>query len=787
MWDVHTVLDISQAVIATAIGLCILAAQFEPAERCWRKLNLFAYLLFAIFIHCLVYLAVESFYAGGLPNTLRLFALTVYTLSVALETNHVRPATAREEKTQRLGRYAYLLSWVLMAIFDVLGIINYSLSRYSAYKVPPLILRLILVALLFTVYAYPDRGGYFEVTESTTTNNIREGAEEQLAKLAVMNQSIEYEIEAAGGYWRWMKKFKAFGPWVWPEDIPWKWKKLSAVFAMILRFAEVLGSLGVPLLYTKFINYLVKEPRDTGSLIRILALHTIAKWLISQRGVACLRKFCWKVFELERDSQVKRNIFSHLMEQDAVFHNASNPIDLNTSVSMGIDVCKCFDFMFYESLPQLLDLIAASGMILWYIGSQIWLLQTFSIALDVLLSLRVKRGSVPIFDQHINAVVETKSIQQSALQDWTSIASHGQIGEEIKSQSAAVRAENRAVLESWKYALTWTFSLGSLSAVTAVANVGLLIVSDRGKVEIMNDIILFLLYKKHMEDPIEFFSQEFQNMFDKFVSAARLRRLIEILPDMQDGTSDVTGDGISFRKVTFRYNRQKLVFKDIDIDFEPGKTTAILGRTGTGKSTLMKMILRLYDPADGKVERDGQDLKYIKRKELLKHTALMEQSPYLFNKSFYDNIRLDCEEISEEEIQDACKKAGIHNEIMGREGQYNSIPGKTLSGGEKQKVAFARLLVHRGNLVILDEPTSGQDVESEKIIKQVIKELSKTKTVIIIAQVPSYFTALTVDRIIVLNVSGEGHSEIAEEGTHEELLKLEGLYFQMWNTFIGED
>ncbi|KLO99266.1 unnamed protein product [Fusarium fujikuroi] len=785
MWDIHTAFDISQAVIATAIGLCILAAQFEPAERCWRKLNLFAYLLFAIFIHSLVCLAFESSYTDGLPSTLRLFALTAYTLSVALETSSVSPATDGEEKTLRLGLYAYPLSWVLMAIFDVLGIVNSSLSSHSVSKAIPVILRLLLVTLLIPVYACPDRGGYFDVTESTATDDIEGGVEEQLPKLGAINQSIEYEIQASGGYWRWMKKFKVFGPWIWPKDIPWKWEKISAVSAIILRFAEVLGSLGVPLLYTRFINKLVKKPQDTVTLIVRWALFIFAKWLSSQRGVACWRKLWWKRFELERNGQATKTTFDHLMKQDAAFHHASNSIDLNTSVSMGTDVCKCFDFMFYESLPQLLDLIAASVMIFWHIGPQVWILQTFSIALDLILALRFKRASLPTFDQHIAAVLKTRSLQQSSLQNWTSIASHGQIGEVIRSFVAAVGTETRAMFQSWKYALTWTFSLGCFSTVTAIANVGLLLFSDRGKVEILNGTILFLSYKKHMEDPISFFSKAFQDMLDSFFSATRLRRLIEIKPNMQDGTSDVTGDGISFRKVTFGYSPQKLVFKDINLDFEPKTTTAILGRTGTGKTTIIRMILRLYDPAGGKVERNGQDLKNINRKELHKHTALLEQSPHLFNISFYDNIRLGCEDISEEEIQDACKKAGIHDEIMRREGQYNSIPGKTLSGGEKQKVAFARLLVHRGNLVILDEPTSSQDVESEKIMKQVIQELSETKTVIIIAHRLS--TIRRVNRIIVLNVSGEGYSEVAEEGTHEELLRLEGLYFQMWTTFIGED
>ncbi|KAF4451429.1 ABC transporter [Fusarium austroafricanum] len=811
MRGIHTVLEVSQAVAAVAIGLCVLAAQFEPAERCWRKLNLYAYLLSANLILCVVNLLIEFVYAGGMPDARRLFAHIVYTLSVAIETSHVCPATAREKKTQRLGRWAYLLSWVFMAIFDVLAIIDSSLSQHSSlfvYKLSAPVLRVTHVVFLFPVYAYPDHGEYFKVGDATPTEDVEHnaGAEEQLPKPAIMDQSIEDEIHAAGGYWSWMKKFRVLRSWVWPRDMPWKWKKLLALSAILLRIVEVLCSLGGPLLYSIFIDNLVKEAQNTGFLIGMWALYAIVYWLSKSRGLGCWRQLCWKRFELDRDSRVKNTTFSHLMEQDADFHHANNSIDINTAVAMGTDVCKCFDLIIYESLPQLVDLIVASGIILWRLGSQIWLLQSFSIALDIIITLRAKRGSVPIFDQHIIAVLKTRFVQQSALQAWTSIASQGQIGHEIERHSEAVRTENSAVSESWWYALSWNFGLGALSTATSIGNVTFLILSNKGKVEILKDTLLFLLYRKHLDDPIDFFSRAFQDIFDSFVSAARLRRLVEMMPKMQNGTRGLAGVGIRFIKVSFGYEPAKLVFKDLDLDFEPRKTTAIVGPSGAGKTTLGRLVLRFYDPTEGNVERNGQDLKSIIKKELLEHTAYMEQSPHLFNMSVYDNIRLDCKEISEEEVQEACKKAGIHDEIMRLQGQYNTILGErgnTLSGGQKQRIAFARSLVHRGDLVVLDEPTSNQDVGSEEIIKQAIKELSKTKTVIVIAQVPSssppkltYFDSLArhrlstirrADRIIVLRVSEEGHTEIAEAGTHDELLKLEGQYFQMWNTFIGED
>ncbi|CVK85162.1 uncharacterized protein FMAN_02067 [Fusarium mangiferae] len=786
MPDIQLVTSIFQAVFAAALGLCVLASQFEPAERCWRNLKTIAYLLFVNLIISILNLVVEFFYAGGMPPALRLFANVTYTLSLAAETSHVWPVTDRERKTLRLGQRTYLLSWVFMALFDVLGVIDLSQAHHSqtfAFKLSTICLRLSHVILLFPVYMYPDRGRYFDIGNSAGTDDVDQNRdlEQQEPELAIVNQSIEDAIDEAGGYWPWMKKFWVFSSWVWPRDMPWRWKKFCALSAIPLRLCEVVCNLTAPLLFAYFFSTLL-EQLHVYKAILIWVSYELLSWFGGWNGLRCLRMLFWKRFELERNADVKVKAFKGLMRQEAAFHSANNPIIMNTAATMGTSVCECFDFVFYESPAQILELAMASAIIWWKLGPQIWLLQTFSIAIGVIVTLRGKRGAVPIFDLHAACIIKARQIGQTALQFWHSIYSHGQIGHEVETYTEATHAESTSLFSSYSYAAYWNMGLGLLSTITGSGNMIFLLISSSSLEEALPRAILFHLYSKHLENPIQFFSNGFQNVFDKFVAADRLRRMLEIVPKLQDGTSGLTGAGIRFRNVSFSYIPDRYVLRDLNLTFQPGKTTALVGRSGAGKTTIFNLLLRQYDPVSGNIERNGQDLKDVEMEKLLEHTAVLEQSPHIFEKSVYGNIRLNCQGISEEEAQEACKKAGIHEDIMKLPQQYSTMLGQggyPLSGGQKQRLALSRVFAHQGDLILLDEPTSSQDVELEGIIKEAVKELDKSKTVVINTHRLS--TIKNADHIVVFRLSEEGYGEVAEEGTHDELLKLEGVYFRMLN------
>lgn len=231
--------------------------------------------------------------------------------------------------------------------------------------------------------------------------------------------------------------------------------------------------------------------------------------------------------------------------------------------------------------------------------------------------------------------------------------------------------------------------------------------------------------------------------------------------------------GIEFSHVYFKYpNSEEFVLKDVNLIVERNKITALVGASGGGKTTVVDLILRLHDPDKGIIQVDGIDLREFRRSDWHRILGTVHQDPYLFNDTIYNNILYGKLDATKEEVFNAAKLANAHDFILKLPDKYDTIVGErgmNLSGGEKQRISLARALIKNPEILILDEATSSLDSESERIIKEAIAMVSRSKTIIIIAHRIS--TIVKADKIIVVE-----DGEVAEEGTHEELLQKEGVY-----------
>lgn len=232
---------------------------------------------------------------------------------------------------------------------------------------------------------------------------------------------------------------------------------------------------------------------------------------------------------------------------------------------------------------------------------------------------------------------------------------------------------------------------------------------------------------------------------------------------------------IQLQNITFAY-QQKPVLKNISCYMKEKETTAIVGKSGSGKTTILNLISKLYEVEDNHVYLDGQDINNLSKKTLRDSIVYITQNPYIFNMSIKENLRLVNKNLTEKEMINACKKACIHDFIMTLPEQYNTVLGEagfTISGGERQRLAIARALCKNASIILLDEATSALDNETQKKIQKTIKNLSETCTVIIVAHRLS--TIINADKIIVL-----GKGTIIAEGTHEKLLKECKYYEKMY-------
>jgi len=300
----------------------------------------------------------------------------------------------------------------------------------------------------------------------------------------------------------------------------------------------------------------------------------------------------------------------------------------------------------------------------------------------------------------------------------------------------------------------------------------------------LGTVLAFYFYMSRLMGPVRMLGF----MTSMFVRAqAAADRVFEIVDaeidvhDKEDAVELTSVEGhLVFEDVWFSYDDKNMVLKDIDLDVRPGQTVAILGATGSGKSSIINLIPRFYDVSKGNIKLDDLDLRDITIKNLRSHIGIVRQDPYIFSTTLRENIAYGVESATTRDIEGAARQAKIHEFIKSLPEGYDTKVGErgvTLSGGQKQRVAIARALLKNPKILILDDSTSSVDTQTEYEIQHALDQLLENRTTFIITQRLS--SIKKADYIIVLE-----DGEIAEEGSHDHLLELEGIYRKLYDTQI---
>jgi subfamily B ATP-binding cassette protein MsbA len=284
--------------------------------------------------------------------------------------------------------------------------------------------------------------------------------------------------------------------------------------------------------------------------------------------------------------------------------------------------------------------------------------------------------------------------------------------------------------------------------------------------------------------------KEVAKSYNRLVEAsAGCERVFELLDQPRESEHDsglelsAGGPGVEFREVHFRYDRDP-VLQGISFRAAPGEVIAIVGRTGSGKTTLCDLLCRFYDPVEGSVFVNGMDLRTVRRSSLLARTAVVTQDPFLFNTTLGENIRHGRREATQAEVEAAARAAHIHDFIASLPGGYDTVVGERgakLSGGQRQRVTIARAILRNPLLLILDEATSSLDAESEKAVQAALDALIHSKERITFVIAHRLSTIRDADRIMVLDAG-----RLVETGRHDDLLARNGVYAALYRTqFAG--
>ena len=294
----------------------------------------------------------------------------------------------------------------------------------------------------------------------------------------------------------------------------------------------------------------------------------------------------------------------------------------------------------------------------------------------------------------------------------------------------------------------------------------------------LGELIQYTTYVGMLYNPLRWLMQLPRQLADVSVSASKVFEILEEKTDVRDDDNcvdlDIQGD-IEFNHVFFGYNVYNPVLKDVTCKIEKGKMYGIVGHSGVGKSTMINLILRLYDVTQGSVTIDGVDIRRISQKSLRSQVGVVLQETYLFEGTVLDNITYAKPDATFDEIVQAAKIARAHEFITKLPDGYNTRVGNkgyTLSGGERQRIAIARAILHDPKIIILDEATASLDTETERMIQEGLNELCKGRTTIAIAHRLS--TLSNADSLIVLD-----KGRLAETGTHDQLMRQKGVYYSL--------
>jgi ATP-binding cassette subfamily B protein/subfamily B ATP-binding cassette protein MsbA len=301
-------------------------------------------------------------------------------------------------------------------------------------------------------------------------------------------------------------------------------------------------------------------------------------------------------------------------------------------------------------------------------------------------------------------------------------------------------------------------------------------------------LVAFVLYIDNFFRPIQDLSRRYDQFQSSMIAGERILDLLGTPVEIQDNANAQPLppiDGyVEFKNVSFHYSDDPStkVLSQINLTANPGQTIALVGETGAGKSTLIRLLGRFYDPTDGQVLIDGQDIKNVTQASLRGQMGIVLQEPFLFGGSVFENIRFGRLEASMEDIQAAARAVDAHQFIINlREGYHTSVEegGALLSVGQRQLISFARALLADPRILILDEATSSVDTQTEQVIQAALAKLLQGRTSFVIAHRLS--TIVNADQIIVIS-----QGRIVEQGKHQELLNLKGNYYNLYNMGFQE-
>lgn len=556
------------------------------------------------------------------------------------------------------------------------------------------------------------------------------------------------------------------------------WHKI--LLALLLLFLAKLANIGVPLLLKEIVDHL----NMNGVTALTLPLGLLLAYGAMKLGHTLFNEFRDMIFALVRYSLIKRlsvNLLSHLHQLSMEFHLNRSTGAISRDIERGTrSVSALLSYLLFNIFPTFVELALVTGLLLIKYPAKFALITGITALLYVAFTFLVTEWRMQ-FRMAMNR--EDSNANQRAIDsllNYESVKAFTNEQEEISQYENKLGTWEKAAIRSHLTMSLLNLGQGTLISVGVLA---IMIFAAQGVVDqqlTLGDLVLINTLMLQLFIPLGFLGTVYRELKNSLVDMSRLFDLLAKQPTVQDGTQIFTMPtntaSLKFENVSFCYSPDRTLLHNISFELMAGKSLAIVGPSGSGKTTIARLIFRYYDASRGNILVNDQPIQSFTLKSLRQAIGLVPQDANLFNDTLYYNIAYANSNAKEDDIHNAVSAAHLTPLIdQLPEGLQTWVGerGLKLSGGEKQRVAIARLLLKNPAIMVFDEATSSLDTTTERQIQQTLSQVAKNRTTLMIAHRLS--TVVDADQILVLQAG-----KIVAKGNHTELMKQNGLYAEMW-------
>lgn len=578
-------------------------------------------------------------------------------------------------------------------------------------------------------------------------------------------------------------------PYMWPSDRPDLKRRVlyASIFMVIGKIVTVL----IPYFYKLGTDALTGDLDNSGNLSDWIPLFVLTPVMlviaynvgrVVSLGFNQLRDALFASVGQHAVRQLSSIVFGHLHSLSLRYHLQRRTGGLTRVIERGTKgIESIVRFSILNGLPTILE-FAFMAIVIWYwfdwryvavISIMVWAYTWFSVrASDWRIDIRR--------DMNTNDT-EANSKAIDSLLNFETVKYFGNEELEANRFGDSMARYEKAATKVWT-SLAWlNFGQAVIMGAGMVTCMLLSVYAVQAGEQTLGDFVMINALLMQLFVPLNFIGFIYREIRQGFADLEEMFKLLGVEQEIKDKPDspdmNITEGAIRFKNVSFHYDQDRKILKNVSFDVPAGKTVAIVGPSGAGKSTISRLMFRFYDVIKGAIYLDGQDLRDVRQKSLRDKIGMVPQDTVLFNETIAYNIRYGRPDASDQEVEEAAEMAQIGDFIRSLPDGFKTEVGERglkLSGGEKQRVAIARTLLKAPPVLILDEATSALDTQTEREIQAALDVVSKDRTTIVIAHRLS--TVVSADEILVLQAG-----EIVERGTHKVLLKKKGLYEQMWS------